>query len=166
MRIGLAALALSTAAVTGCDGSAEAPPAPAETVAEGPRPGEAALPVGGLPPFGEREVLRKRTQSWTQQLVPDDTAECSFAERPAEERPTGWVVAAWSGNMDLYTDGYVLGQDLSARFVEALWMKNRPVVAARQGMNDLWIEPLGDWGQVLLAIDEGQLTCRRLPSPG
>ena len=87
----------------------------------------------------------------------------SFRERPASERPEGWVVTAWSGNMDLYTDGYVLGQDPSAPWIEALWMKNNPVIAAREGMDDLWIEPQGDWGQVLLQIDADRLTCKRIP---
>ena len=165
MRVWLSATACCAALFAAGCGSEAPKPAAGDTAkaAEGPRVGEAKMPEGGLPPFGQRAALRTEGKSWQQKLVPDETAECSFRERPASERPEGWVVTAWSGNMDLHTDGYVLGQDPSAPWIEALWMKNKPVVAAREGMDDLWIEPQGDWGQVLLQIDGDRLTCKRIP---
>ena len=75
------------------------------------------------------------------------------------------MVTAWSGNMDLYTDGYVLGQDPSARWVEAMWMKGKPVIAARDGRDDVWIEPQGDYSLTLLAIDDRRFSCERVPAP-
>ena len=165
MRVHTAAIALVSLLLAACGGGEEAPPA-AETTVTGPRPGEARLPDGGLPPFDQRAELQRGGGSWMQRLEPDPTAFCSFTERPASERPDGLVVTAWSGNMDLLTEGYVLGQDPSAPFIEALWMKHKPVIAARAGMDDLWIEPVGnDWGQVLLAIDDRRFTCTLLPRP-
>ncbi len=165
MRVRQFAIACCGALLAASCGS-EAPQAgknDAPTAARGPRVGEAKMPAGGLPPLGKRASLRTSGKSWEQKLIPDETAECTFAEKPASDRPEGWVVTAWSGNMDLYTDGYVLGQDPSAPWIEALWMRNKPVVAARAGMDDLWIEPQGDWGQVMLQIDGDRLTCTRIP---
>jgi hypothetical protein len=164
MRVRAIAMILPPLLLAAC-GSREEAPSPEPTHA-GPRPGEAAMPDGGLPPFGERESLQRESGSWMQRLEPDATAFCTFTERPPSERPAGLVATAWSGNMDLLTEGYVLGQDPSAPFVEALWMKDKPVIAARAGMDDLWIEPAGDdWGQVLLAIDAQRFTCTLLPKP-
>ena len=165
MRVHLGAIVLAALLLTGCGSGDEPPPAPEPTVT-GQRPGEAQLPEGGLPPFDRRADLQREGGSWMQRLEPDPTAFCSFTERPVSERPEGLVVTAWSGNMDLLTDGYVLGQDPSAPFIEALWMKKKPVIAARAGMDDLWIEPAGeDWGQVLLAIDDRRFTCTLVPRP-
>ena len=136
-----------------------------ETVT-GVRIGEAEQPEGGLPPLGQRDALKPATGAWNQQLTPGATPLCSFTEHPAAERPQGWVVTAWSGNMDLYTDGYVLGRDPSARWIEAMWMRGKPVIAAREGMDDMWIEPQGDYSRTLLAIDDKRFTCVRVPPAG
>lgn len=165
MRVQAAAIALFIAVLAGCDGAERSAPAP-ESTASGPRPGEARLPEGGLPPFTERTALKRGNASWLQQLEPEPNGLCSFTERPPSERPTDWVVTAWSGNMDLYTDGYVIAQDPSAGWVEAMWMKGRPVIAARAGMDDVWIEPRGDYSLTLLAIDDGRFTCEAVPAPG
>jgi hypothetical protein len=165
MRVRAAAIALALLLLAAC-GGAEEPPSAGETARTGPRPGEAQMPEGGLPPFDQRAGLQREGGSWMQKLEPDATAFCSFTERPQSARPEGLVVTAWSGNMDLLTEGYVLGQDPSAPFIEALWMRKRPVIAARAGMDDLWIEPVAeDWGQVLLAIDDRRFTCTLIPRP-
>ena len=171
MRIGRGSLALAGALlIAGCDGAdpppaeetaAPAPPVPHATImpAETPRPGEAGLPAAGLPPFAERAGLEPETGSWIQQLTPDETPYCTFTEKLASARPGGLVVTAWSGNMDLLTEGYVLGHDHAVGFVEAMWMKNKPVIAARAGMPDLWIEPVGDLTNTILRIGPEELTC-------
>ena len=163
MRVRALTIVLAPLFLAGCDG-AEPVPAPA-TRPTGPRPGEARLPEGGLPPFGERAALQRETGSWIQRLEPQPGELCSFTERAPSERPEGWVVTAWSGNMDLYTDGYVLGQDPSARWVEAMWMKGKPVIAARDGLDDVWIQPQGDFSLTLLAIDDRRFTCGPVPAP-
>src|SRR5690606_9921346 len=53
LRVKAATIALAALLLTGCDGGEEPEPAPAASAA-GPRPGEAPMPEGGLPPFGER----------------------------------------------------------------------------------------------------------------
>ena len=163
MRVRALTIVLVPLFLAGCD-RAEPVPAPA-TRPTGPRPGETRLPEGGLPPFGERAALQRETGSWIQRLEPQPGELCSFTERAPSERPEGWVVTAWSGNMDLYTDGYVLGQDPSARWVEAMWMKGKPVIAARDGRDDVWIEPQGDYSLTLLAIDDRRFSCERVPAP-
>ena len=164
MRVRAVTIALSVLVLAGCDGGEPAAPGPDRTASD-PRPGEALMPEGGLPPFGDRAALERETGSWMQRLEPEPSEWCVFTERPASARPAAWVVTAWSGNMDLYTDGYVLGQDPSARWVEAMWMKGRPVIAARAGMDDIWIEPQGDYTLTLLTIDDGRFTCEAMPAP-
>ena len=63
--------------------------------------------------------------------------------------------------MDLLTDGSVLGHDHASGLVEARWMKRKPVIAARAGMPDLWIEPAGDFTNTILHIGPDELTCVR-----
>ena len=171
MRIGLVGAAvLGPLLAVGCgeaEPAAEVPearvPAAEATImpAPTPRPGEAALPESGLPPFAERESLRRERGSWMQQLEPDETELCTFAEKPVSERPRNLVVTAWSGNMDLLTEGYVLGHDRATGLVEAMWMKRKPVIAARAAMPDLWIEPVGDFTDTILRIGPDELTCVR-----
>ena len=168
MRIGIA-VTLASAALAACSETAEPAPAPSEaplanaTVlpAATPRPGEAWLPEDGLPPFAARAGLERERGSWLQQLEPDETQFCTFTEKPVSDRPAGLVVSAWSGNMDLLTDGYVLGHDHAIGLVEAMWMKRKPVIAARAGMPDLWIEPAGDFTNTILHIGPDELTCVR-----
>jgi hypothetical protein len=162
MRIGMTAICAAGLLLAGC-GEESPEAAPSAAAASGPRVGEAKMPESGLPPLGERAALKRDAGSWDQRLTPDATPLCKFTEHPVSERPQGWVVTAWSGNMDLYTDGYVLGQEPSARWIEAMWMKDKPVIAARKGMDDVWIEPQGDFSQVLLAIDDRRFTCTGLP---
>jgi hypothetical protein len=171
MRIGSTAVALTCAILLAGCGESEAPVVEEETPesmqdpdatvmpAATPRPGEASIPPQGLPPFGERQGLRRETGSWMQMLTPDETEYCKFTEKPVSERPGGLVVTAWSGNMDLLTEGYVLGHDHAIGFVEAMWMKEKPVIAARAGMPDLWIEPVGDLTNTILRIGSDELTC-------
>ncbi len=166
MRIGMTAICAASLGLAGCSGGGNETAGEAnqaEAVPAGPRVGEAELPEGGLPPFGERAALKRASGSWDQRLEPQANPLCSFTEHPVSERPRGWVVTAWSGNMDLYTDGYVLGKDPSARWIEAMFMRDKPVIAAREGMSDVWIEPQGDYGQTLLVIDDRRFTCTGLP---
>ena len=164
MRVGPLAIVLWALPLAGCD-DAEAPAPTPELTLSGPHAGEAQMPEGGLPPFAERAALERETGSWLQRLGPQTSELCSFTERPPSARPNGWVVTAWSGNMDLYTDGYVIAQDPSARWIEAMWMKGRPVIAARAGLDDVWIEPKGDYSLTLLAIDDSRFTCEAVPAP-
>ncbi|MGV3554830.1 MAG: hypothetical protein ACO1OD_06200 [Croceibacterium sp.] len=164
MRVHAGAIGLAVLILAGCDGTERSAPTP-ESRASGPRPGEAQMPEGGLPPFAKRSALKRQAASWMQQLEPEPNELCSFTERSPSGRPKEWVVTAWSGNMDLYTDGYVIAQDPSAPWVEAMWMKGRPVIAAREGMDDVWIEPRGDYSLTLLAIDDRRFTCERVPAP-
>ena len=169
MRFGVISLILGSVTLAACGKGEEPAPAPSETpVADAtvlpaatPRPGETALPESGLPPFAERAELERGTGSWLQQLTPDQTEFCTFTEKPISERPPNLVVTAWSGNMDLLTEGYVLGHDHASGFVEAMWMKRKPVIAARAGMPDLWIEPVGDFTNTILRIGPEELTCVR-----
>jgi hypothetical protein len=164
MRVQVLAIVLSTLALAGCEDGEAIAPTP-ELTLSGPNAGEAQIPEGGLPPFAERAALERETGSWLQRLEPQPGELCSFTERPPSERPQGWVVTAWSGNMDLYTDGYVIAQDPSARWIEAMWMKGKPVIAARDGLDDVWIEPKGDYSLTLLAIDDRRFACERAPAP-
>ena len=170
MRIGVAAQVLAALLVAGCGPAEEPAPAPTQAPPEAeatimpaatPRPGEASLPESGLPPFAERTDPNPDRGSWIQQLEPDETEFCTFTERPASDRPAGLIITAWSGNMDLWTEGYVLGHDHAIGFVEAMWMKRKPVIAARAGMPDLWIEPVGDFTNTILRIGPDELTCVR-----
>ncbi|MXO58537.1 hypothetical protein GRI89_03135 [Altererythrobacter salegens] len=162
MRNGMAAFCAAGLLLSGC-GDDQPEPAPSASVASGPRVGEAEMPEGGLPPLGERAALKRASGSWDQKLTHDATPLCTFTERPVSDRPQAWVVTAWSGNMDLYSDGYALGKDPSARWIEAMFMRDRPVIAARAGMDDVWIEPQGDYSQTLLVIDDKRFTCTGLP---
>ena len=44
-------------------------------------------------------------------------------------------------------------------------MKGKPVIAARDGRDDVWIEPQGDYSLTLLAIDDRRFSCERVPAP-
>ena len=136
-----------------------APPAPTEELAE--EEPVAWTPDGGLPPFGERTDPNPDRGSWMQQLTPTSDANCRFTERPASERPEGLEVQAWSGNMDLMAEGEVLGHDHAIGFVESFFMADRPVIAVRDGMPDLWIEPLPPREDVTLRIGADEFVCVR-----
>ena len=119
------------------------------------------VPPGGLQPFGQRTDPNPDRGSWMQQLEPTNTGNCRFTARPAADRPADLDLLAWSGNMDLYGQGNILAHDHAIGFVEAGWLTDRPVIAARQGMDDLWIEPLAPWEDVTLIIGGSELYCHR-----
>ncbi|ANU08480.1 hypothetical protein A6F65_02195 [Paraurantiacibacter namhicola] len=120
---------------------------------------------GDLPPFDQRTDPNPDRGSWMQQLVPDRAPEsenaCVFTERPRKARPKNLVVQASSGNMDLLADGFVLGHDHAIGFVEAGFMANKPVIAVRKGMPDLWIEPKTPIRYVVLRIGADEFRCVR-----
>ena len=176
MRFRASTLAIAML-LAGC-GSADDVTAPPEPAAPGalPPPTAAAdelrrqaveqdpgvyLPAGGLPPFGERTDPNPHRGSWLQQLEPTMAGNCRFTARPASDRPADFDLLAWSGNMDLYGQGNILAHDHAIGFVEAGWLADRPVIAARQGMDDLWIEPLAPWENVTLIIGGSELYCHR-----
>lgn len=146
----IAALLLLTA----CGGS------PDEATDTGPRDRDAAwTPPEGLPDFADREDPNPGIGTWINQLEPQESEACLFTEKPPEDRPSEYVLTAWSGNLDLYTPRDTLEHRRGEGFIESEFMHSRPVVAVRQGMDDLWIEPVGQ--NVVLYIGADELTCRR-----
>lgn len=116
---------------------------------------------GDLKPFDQRTDPFPERGSWIQQLEPTRNGVCRFTEKPRSERPRRLVVQAHSGNMDLLADGFVLGHDHAIGFVEAMWMEDKPVIAVRKGLPDLWIEPLGDRSKIVLRIGAEEFICVR-----
>ena len=167
MRLSNLALAAIALLLAGCS---EEPPRPApEEPIEGavvpPAPTEELADQTGLP-FAERRNPSPERGSWIQQLTPTSDANCSFTERPAGERPDGLIVQAWSGNMDLLAEGEVLGHDHAIGFVEAFFMEDRPVIAVRDGMPDLWITAEAPHRDVTLRIGAEEFVCVRNGSAG
>ena len=176
MRFRASTLAIAIL-LAGCGSADDVPPLPEPDVPGAlPPPAAAAdelrrkiveqdpgvyIPAGGLPPFGARTDPNPDRGSWLQQLEPTKTGNCRFTARPAAERPDDLDLLAWSGNMDLYGQGNILAHDHAIGFVEAGWLADRPVIAARQGMDDLWIEPLAPWEDVTLIIGGSELYCHR-----
>ena len=160
MRFSVLVLSAATLLIAGCD---QEPPRPApEEPIEGaippPAPTEELADQSDLP-FAERRDPMPDRGSWMQQLTPTSDENCTFTERPASERPEGLRVQAWSGNMDLLAEGEVLGHDHAIGFVEAFFMEDRPVVAVRDGMPDLWIEPDAPHDKVTLRIGADEFVC-------
>ncbi|MBH5323206.1 hypothetical protein [Aurantiacibacter sediminis] len=170
MRISMLGILL-VASLSACEDE-PARPAPAEPI-EGaitpPAPNERLeedvptnwLPEDGLKPFAKRTDPTPDRGSWLQQLTPTSSDNCTFTERPASERPDGLDVQAWSGNMDLLGEGDVLAHDHAIGFVEAFFMADSPVIAVRDGMPDLWIEPLAPRDEVTLIIGPDKFYCHR-----
>ena len=125
---------------------------------------------GELPPFGQRVDRFPERGSWMQRLVPDDVpAEengCSFTEKPRSERPANLVVQAQSGNMDLLAEGFVLAHDHAIGFVEAGFLADKPVIAVRKNMPDLWIAPKPPIRNVILRIGAEEFRCIRSTGSG
>lgn len=135
-----------------------------ETVEEapdtGPRERDAAwTPEEGLPEFADRQDPNPGIGTWINRLEPQESEACDFTEKPPKDRPAEYVLTAWSGNLDLYTPRDTLEHRRGEGFIESAFMHSRPVVAVRQGMDDLWIEPVGE--NVVLYIGADELTCRR-----
>ncbi len=127
---------------------------------EGPRDRDAAwTPDEGLPDFADRQDPNPGIGTWMNRLDPQESGACSFTEKPPEDRPREYVLTAWSGNLDLYTPRDTLEHRRGEGFIESAFLHSRPIVAVRQGMDDLWIEPLGE--NVVLYIGADELTCRR-----
>ena len=89
MRVAMAAICAASLALAGCGGGGGDAPVAKDKAPEpaGPRIGEAEMPEGGLPPFGERAALKRKSGSWDQDLQPAATPLCSFTEHPVSERP-------------------------------------------------------------------------------
>lgn len=151
----IAYLSLSVALVLGaCGGAAD------QTDEEGPRDRDTVwTPPEGLPDFAERQDPNPGSGTWINQLEPTESEACNFTAKPASDRPNEYVLTAWSGNLDLYTPHDTLEHRRGEGFIESAFMRSRPVVAARNGMDDLWIEPVGE--NVVLYIGAEELTCRR-----
>ena len=95
-------------------------------------------------PFAQRkqpEMLKLRGTGWINELQPTRNGVCTFTERPAGSKPADYVRTAWSGNIDLWDDYETLLHDHAIGFVESTFAKAKPVVAVRDGLPDLWIEP-------------------------
>ncbi|KLE33903.1 hypothetical protein [Aurantiacibacter luteus] len=123
---------------------------------------DADLPdASSLPPFNARRDPSPEIGSWMQRLTPSQSGGCSFTERPASARPAGLKVLASSGNMDLLGQGNLLVHDHAIGFVESTWTADRPVIAARMGMADLWIRPLEPWDEVTLIVGADRFYCHR-----
>ena len=164
MRVSIIAFTAASLALAGCENDRPPPrPVPAEPIDSAippPAPTQELADQSDLP-FAERRDPTPDRGSWTQQLTPTSEANCTFTERPASERPDGLRVQAWSGNMDLLAEGDVLGHDHAIGFVEAFFMVDRPVIAVRDGMPDLWIEPMPPHRDVTLRIGADELVCVR-----
>ncbi|MBX7541173.1 hypothetical protein [Qipengyuania sphaerica] len=131
-----------------------------ETADEGPRDRDTAwTPPEGLPNFADRQDPNPGGSSWMNRLEPQESDACTFTDKPVSDRPNEYVLTAWSGNLDLYTPRDTLEHRRGEGFIESAFMRSRPVVAARDGMDDLWIEPVGE--DVVLYIGADELTCRR-----
>ena len=164
MRVSIMAIMLASLALAGCENDQPPPrPAPAEPIESAippPPPTEKLADQSDLP-FAERRDPTPDRGSWMQQLTPTSEANCTFTERHVNERPEGLSVQAWSGNMDLLAEGEVLGHDHAIGFVEAFFMEDRPVIAVRDGMPDLWIEPMPPHEKVTLRIGADEFVCVR-----
>ena len=163
MRVSAVWMAIAMLGLAACAEQDEQPPMPApdepiEGAVEPPAPTQELADQSDLP-FAERRDPTPERGSWMQQLEPTSEENCRFTQRPASERPEGLRVQAWSGNMDLLADGEVLGHDHAIGFVEAFFMNDTPVIAVRDGMDDLWIEPLFD--DVILRIGADEFVCVR-----
>lgn len=112
-----------------------------------------------LKPFAERTDPNPDRGSWIQRLTPSQSGGCSFTEKPPSARPTDLKVLASSGNMDLLGRGNLLAHDHAIGFVESSWVADRPVIAVRQGMSDLWIDPRDPWDKVTLIIGADRFYC-------
>lgn len=110
-----------------------------------------------IAPFAQRRNPNRERGSWMQQLTPTSSEACTFTEKPRSARPAGLKVLATSGNMDLLGQGNLLAHDHAIGFVEASWNAQRPVIASRKDMPDLWIEPLGQ--RTVLIIGANELRC-------
>ena len=131
-----------------------------EVAPGGPHDRDAAwTPEEGLPDFAERQDPNPGIGSWINRLDPQESDACIFTEKPAKDRPREYVLTAWSGNLDLYTPRDTLEHRRGEGFIESAFMHSRPIVAVRQEMDDLWIEPVGE--NVVLFIGADELTCRR-----
>ena len=168
------AILLSAIGLPSCNRDTPPPPSPGDphqAIEPGSAPGDfdpapappvaAWTPAGGLPLFKDRIDPTPDRGSWMQHLTPTSKENCTFTERPASDRPNGLRVQAWSGNMDLLAEGEVLGHDHAIGFVESFFLMDRPVIVSRDGMPDLWIEPMPPHDKVTLRIGATEFLCVR-----
>ncbi|WJY18992.1 hypothetical protein QQS45_01750 [Alteriqipengyuania flavescens] len=193
MRISIATMVFA-ALIAGCDSGAQEPQVVAQDVLPPPAelPPGAGPPLereqekegaaaekrqlaeatrdGELLPFDQRVDRFPERGSWTQRLVPNDVpaeeSGCTFTEKPSSERPANLVVQAQSGNMDLLADGFVLAHDHAIGFVEAGFLADKPVIAVRRNMPDLWIAPKPPIRNVILRIGAEEFRCIRSTGSG
>ncbi|MCA1662391.1 MAG: hypothetical protein LC648_09700 [Novosphingobium sp.] len=118
--------------------------------------------------FAERQqhplAAQRSTAGWINRLQPIRNGVCRFTEKPRGSVPAAYIRSAWSGNMDLWNEWDGMLHDHAIGFVEASFGSNAPVIAVRQGLPDLWIEPVGDPSLIILFIGEERFQCvRRKP---
>ena len=116
-------------------------------------------PPEGLPDFAERQDPNPGGGSWINRLEPQPNEFCTFAEKPVSVRPGELILTAWSGNLDLFVTPDTLEHHPADGFIKSRFVSKGLVVASRQGMDDVWIEPTGE--DVTLSIGADEFTCRQ-----
>lgn len=121
-------------------------------------------------PFAERKqhplAAQRSTIGWINRLQPTRNGVCRFTEKPNGSVPAGYVLSAWSGNIDLWNTWDGLLHDHAIGLAEASFGSSEPVVAVRQGLPDLWIVPVGDPQTIILFIGENRFECMRRGGKG
>ena len=84
---------------------------------------------------------------------------CRFEERDPAERPRGLIQTNYRSNMIFWADRGVPLWDHPFNFTdEGMVIPGKRIVAAREGMKDLWISPEGD-GDIMLYSGPDRFEC-------
>ena len=120
-----------------------APPAPpAQASRENSVPAAAAIPA--RPP---------------KLLTPRRNGVCRFEERDPAQRPRGLIRTSHGSNMIFWADeGAVLWDHPNGFTDEGMVIPGKRIVAAREGMKDLWISPAWD-GDIMLYSGPDRFEC-------
>lgn len=76
-------------------------------------------------------------------LIPTSNGICRFEERDPRDRPTGLIQTNWHSNVIFWTDrGAGLWDHPNGLiYDEGMVIPGKRIIAARDGMKDLWISP-------------------------
>jgi hypothetical protein len=98
-------------------------------------------------------------------LIPQSNGVCRFEERDPTERPAGLERNNYGSNMSFWADrGALLWDHSNGNVNEAMVLPGKRIVAARDGMKDLWISP-AKAGHITLYSGPERFECDSVDSP-
>lgn len=117
------------------------------------------MPPPRLPPSDVSANASRLPPQPPKRLIPNRNGVCRFEERDPADRPTELVRTNHSSNMIFWADrGAALWDHANGFTDEGMVIPGKRIVAAREGMKDLWISPAHD-GDIMLYSGPEKFEC-------